>query len=162
MPYQGKAGVSADDGNGARLATQHLLDLGHQRIAYLHGYEDHPLMHSRLAGYREALLAEGITPQRSWARRLRGRYDTGARFSSEGRKNMKLWLRDGWREAGFTALLCHNDEVALGAIAALSEAGIRVPQDVSVVGFDGIFGDGSARCARARNPTRAGDGLRFH
>jgi len=49
---------------------------------------------------------------------------------------MKSWLAEGWAEAGFTAFLAHNDDTAIGAMEALSEAGYSVPGDVSVIGFD--------------------------
>jgi len=55
---------------------------------------------------------------------------------------MSAWLRDesanGWQKINCTALLCHNDETTMGALQALREAGLRVPDDVSVVGFDGL------------------------
>ena len=136
-PIRGVASVFADDEGGAHDATEFLLGLGHQKIAFLHGYDDHAVVHNRLSGYRSALREAGIAPDPRWMRCLRGSYDLGQRFTTEARKNMLLWLRDDWRELGCTALLCHNDEAAAGAIAALQEAEIRVPDEVSVVGFDG-------------------------
>jgi LacI family transcriptional regulator len=136
-PIPNVASVFADDENGAFTATNYLLQQGHRRISFLHGYEDHTTAISRIAGYRRALRESGITPRKTWMRRLRGHYLSGQQFTSEARKNTLLWLRDGWEKTGCTALLCHNDEAAMGAIAALDERGIRVPQDISVVGFDG-------------------------
>ena len=54
-----------------------------------------------------------------------------------GRVAMSRWLEDGWRESGCTALFAQNDDTAWGAIEALRAAGFRVPDDVSVIGFDG-------------------------
>lgn len=136
-PIPGLASVYADDEGGARQAVEHLVQQGHRRIGYLHTYADHATVQNRLKGYYNALSSSGIEPQESWTRCLRGHYGAGKRFTTEARKNMLLWLRDDWKKLGCTALLCHNDEAAVGVIAALSEAGIRVPEDVSIVGFDG-------------------------
>lgn len=132
----GVASVTADDCDGVRLATEHLISLGHRRIAYLHGYEN-AIASERMLGYREALAAAGIEVRPEWCRPLRGHYVVGTRFSSYARKNMLIWLREDWHRLGCTALLCHNDEAASGAIAAFRESGLAVPGDVSVVGFDG-------------------------
>jgi DNA-binding LacI/PurR family transcriptional regulator len=135
-PVPGLASAYADDEGGARQATELLIELGHRRIGYLHAYADHAVVQQRLQGYRAALSAAGIQPQQKWARCMRGRYHAGQRFTTEARKNMLLWLRDGWQKLGCTALLCHNDEAATGVIDALHEAGIKVPEDVSIIGFD--------------------------
>ena len=51
---------------------------------------------------------------------------------------MQTWLANNWQQAGCTALLAHNDYVAIGVMDALREAGLRVPDDIAVVGFDGL------------------------
>jgi GntR family transcriptional regulator of arabinose operon len=135
--FEGIAAVCADDFAGLRAAARHLLKLGHQRICYLHSYSDHSVVTQRIAGYRAALREAGIEARAEWLRPLHGRYELGAEFTSEACKNMSQWLRDGWRDLGCTAILCHNDEAALGVMQALQENGLRVPEDVSVVGFDG-------------------------
>ena len=61
----------------------------------------------------------------------------GDQIVTAAREAMQQWIDDSWKETGCTALLCHNDETALGAIQALQAAAINVPHDVSVVGFDG-------------------------
>lgn len=127
--------VVADDYAGAREATQHLLDLGHHRIAYLYNAADQNLSPRRSAGYRDALRAAGVEFNRDWVRKMPGEPVVG--FTAIGRDNMRRWLQEDWRSLGCTALLAHNDEVAMGAIEALNEEGLRVPEDVSVVGFDG-------------------------
>ena len=131
------ASVGADDYNGMQIAVAHLLSLGHRKIAYLHGDPDSQIAGNRLAAYQTALKAAHIRPNAVWTRLLHGKYDGGARVSYLARKEIMRWLKDDWSTLGCTALLCHNDEAAVGAIQAFSENGIRVPQDVSVMGFDG-------------------------
>lgn len=131
------ASAYADERGGTRAATEHLLALGHRRIAFLHG-NDNTVTPLRRAGYEEALRAQGIAPQKQWKRALQGKNDVGEEFIRAGYAAMQAWLRKGWKQSGCTALLAYNDETALGAMQALAEAGFRVPRDVSVVGFDGI------------------------
>lgn len=134
------ASIVADEYSGMKQATEHLLALGHRRIAYLHGRNttNVPL---RVRGYRDALCEAGIVPQKNWLHRLTGKNDFGPEFTAEGHRRMAGWLNNngpsGWHHLGCTALLCHNDETALGALQALGEAGLKVPDDVSVIGFDG-------------------------
>jgi len=134
---EGMASVVADDHAGTRAATEHLIKLGHRRIAYLHAYEGQALVQDRLAGYHDALQSAGISASPKWARHLHGVYDVGDQFMSVARRSMLRWQRSGWQKLGCTALLCHNDEVALGAIQALTETGVSVTADMSVMGFDG-------------------------
>lgn len=136
-PVDGLCSVMADDEEAGYLATRHLIELGHRRIAFLHGYPNNRTAIDRLAGYRRALAEEGIVPSEPWMRCLHGKYFWGKRFTIEANRNMQKWLREDWNELGCTALICHNDEASLGAIQAFAEFGLRVPHDVSVIGFDG-------------------------
>jgi DNA-binding LacI/PurR family transcriptional regulator len=138
-PLPGMAGVSADDYSGGRLATEHLLELGHRRIAYLHS-NDQVLVPQRQAGYEDALKAAGITPEKRWTRQLSRAYDFdyGPDFVQVGRESVRHWLSEDWRKTGCTALLAHNDETAIGAMEAFHAAGLNVPRDVSIIGFDGV------------------------
>lgn len=129
-PNEG-AVVMADDGDGVRQAIEHLLSLGHRHIGYL-VYEDAGRGAVRVAAYRDALREAGIEPQPMWQRVL---WDWGA-MDVRGRLSMGEWLKEGFRDTGITALLVQNDRAAIGAMQTLHEAGIRVPQDISVVGFD--------------------------
>ena len=118
--------------------TEHLTGQGHRRIAYLAAGTDFEGS-NRLRGYRAALHAAGIEPQRSWVRSFEvGPFDAGLGFTGYGERETARWLREDWRKQRFTALLCHNDELAAGALRSLHRAGLKVPGDVAVAGFDGL------------------------
>jgi DNA-binding LacI/PurR family transcriptional regulator len=136
-PIENLASVVADDYDGARQATEHLLRLGHRKIGFLHFQPKQPVLQQRLAGYRAALKAADVTPRKSWRREIAGPFLHGEQIVATGRAAMQRWIEDGWKRTGCSALLCHNDEVALGAVQALAADGIEVPQAVSIVGFDG-------------------------
>ncbi len=125
--------VVADDADGIRQAVAHLLGLGHRKIGYLiHNEDDVPVSLLRLQSYRAALGTAGITADPHWVRHL----ILDADFIRRGRLSMAAWLADGWSRSGCTALLVQNDRAAIGAMEALTSHGLRVPDDVSVVGFD--------------------------
>lgn len=132
QPADGVSSVAADVGGGAQQAIEYLLDLGHERIAYLHNINYRSQL--RLNGYRQALQSANIQPRPDWIRRFKG---PETHFYYVGRETMREWLHQGWRDLGCTAIMAQNDAVAAGAIEALTEAGLRVPHDVSIVGFDG-------------------------
>ena len=114
---------------GGRLAVRHLLALGHERIGYLAPKNDFPYLAERLAGYREALKEKDIRPEES----LICRIEESARFVC-GYKGAKYLLAQK-----VTAIFCCDDHVARGAYRAIQENGLRIPQDISVVGFDDAF-----------------------
>jgi LacI family transcriptional regulator len=120
--------LHVDDRNGAMLAMGHLLTLGHRRIAFIAGAESHPDANERLAGYKSALAAAGIG------------FDPAlvavGDFEEEGGVQAGFRLLDSG--VRFTALFCVNDQSAYGACLALYRRGLRVPEDVSVVGFDDL------------------------
>lgn len=133
------ASVSADEAGGASAAVEHLLRLGHTRIGCLFNGLDvqRPSQTTaRFAGYLAGLHAAGIQPAPGWI------YDPGtsenpdAGYRHWGYNSMRRWLKAGWRRAQCTALLAQNDLAAIGAMEALLENGIKVPRDVSVIGFD--------------------------
>jgi DNA-binding LacI/PurR family transcriptional regulator len=127
--------IVADDFNGGKLATRHLIELGHRRIACLLSSDYDSISRRRLAGYQEAMHEAGISVGDGFVQFLNAPREVG--YREGGEQFMEKWLRQGWSETGCTALVAHNDEVALGAIRALSAHGLRVPDDVSVIGFDG-------------------------
>ncbi|MER7458442.1 LacI family DNA-binding transcriptional regulator [Micromonospora sp. NPDC126480] len=122
--------VRIDDVAAARTATRHLLDLGHRRIAHISGDPDDELAFTthldRRRGYREALRAAGVRPDPSLDIESRFDVDGGSRATEE-------LLRRGDPP---TAIFAACDEMAMGALTALRDAGLRVPDDVSVVGID--------------------------
>lgn len=138
--------VITDDKQATRVLVEHLLSLGHRRIAfltsalvqYLTGDIFKDASKERVRGYYETMRAAGIEPEPNWVRALRDPREEMQRFDVLGRDAMAQWLREDWHNLKCTAIMAHNDEVATGVIDTLHEAGIRVPQDISVVGFDGL------------------------
>lgn len=134
-----------DDSSGARMLAQHLVDLGHRRIACLMEISP-PLRRNRLnspVGLRieawENVLSEnGIARNPKWKRNLFAPLDPLPNYRRSAYHVMKRWLQEDWHELGCTAVMAQNDMAAIGAIEALQEAGLRVPEDVSVTGFDGV------------------------
>jgi LacI family transcriptional regulator len=119
--------VQVDNRLGARMATEHLLGLGHRHIAHVAGAPELKISEERVQGYRDALSAAGIEPDRALRR-------VGS-FTEEGGYEAMLALLDG---PVFTAVFAANDLSALGVINAIVGSGLRVPQDMSVVGFDDL------------------------
>jgi len=128
LKAKGLVSMQVDDRNGALIAMRHLLELGHRRIAFVAGFENHPDANERLAGYRSALEAAGI----SYDPRLVVAGD----FHEEGGMQAVYQLMDS--NIPFTAMFCINDETAYGACLALFRKGMRVPDDISVIGFDDL------------------------
>jgi len=143
--------VVPQDEEAMREMTEHLLHLGHRRIAIVSA-GDTGYSVPRLQGYRDAMLQAGITPRPEWRRYVKpvpGEHG----FFEYGRHMMREWLAQDWADLSCTAIMAYNDDAACGVIAALREAGLRVPQDVSVTGFDGILTPGEPlRLTTARVP----------
>jgi DNA-binding LacI/PurR family transcriptional regulator len=128
--------VLPDNAGGTLAATEYLLKLGHTRIGCLM-FSDQVLSQQKIAGYEKALRQAGIAPHPSWQCSLTEPGEAHFDFMYYGEKRMAWWLQNGWIENGLTAILCENDQTAIGVIAALRKAGLDVPRDVSVIGFDG-------------------------
>ncbi|MGW4500691.1 LacI family DNA-binding transcriptional regulator [Micromonospora sp. NPDC004336] len=122
--------VRIDDVEAARTATRHLLDLGHRRIAHISGDPDDELAFTthldRRRGWRDALRDAGLDPDPALDVESRFTIDGGTRAAEE-------LLRRGEPP---TAIFAACDEMAMGAMTVLRDAGLRVPQDVSVIGVD--------------------------
>ncbi|MDB1086803.1 LacI family DNA-binding transcriptional regulator [Streptomyces sp. ACA25] len=125
----GRCTLTFDNRGGARRLTEHLLSLGHRTVGYLAGPAARTTTRHRLEGHRAALAAAGLGADRE---RLTVH---GAFTRSSGYEGAQELLR---REPGLTAVLAANDTVALGATAALREQGLRIPEDISVTGFDDL------------------------
>jgi LacI family transcriptional regulator len=119
--------VLTDDEQVGQLATSHLLDLGRRAIAHIGGPA---IVHAkrRERGWREALRARGVKPSEDWIVR-------GGFMESEGYRAMKRLLTV---RPKIDAVFAANDPSAIGAMKAIWEAGLRVPEDVAVVGVGDI------------------------
>jgi LacI family repressor for deo operon, udp, cdd, tsx, nupC, and nupG len=138
--------IDADNREASRRMTEYLSGLGHERIGYVCGPPNNVLEKARFAGYRDGLERTGkrFDPAFVWP----GDYklETGARIAG------KIAASD----ARPTAVFCSNDEMAIGLIRGLAAAGIRVPDDISVAGFDDIefAGMASPPLTTIRQPRR--------
>lgn len=123
-PRAGLDTVGVDQYAGARRAVQHLIELGHRDIVHLAGPSDSVDASERERGWRDALADAGLA----------------ARIRQEGDWSPSSGYRFGRALAGkgHTAIFVANDQMALGVIHALTTRGLRVPEDVSIVGFDDI------------------------
>jgi DNA-binding LacI/PurR family transcriptional regulator len=117
--------VCIDQFEGARLATRHLLDLGHETVWHVSGPPDWLETEGRLAGWRTTLEAAGrpVPPPLPGDWSPRTGYEAGRRLAAMDE---------------VTAVFAANDQMALGVLRALSEEGVKVPDRMSVVGFDDI------------------------
>jgi DNA-binding LacI/PurR family transcriptional regulator len=126
--------VSLDDTAGTELGVRHLVELGHRRIAYLSsGLVEPEADRARLEGYRRALLAAAIEPDGALA--LRSEHPAYLRTDPEIRTEIELLLRGPDAPTAFSV---SNDLVAIDLIETLEELGRRIPEDISVVGFDDV------------------------
>lgn len=127
--------VVADDFEGARMMTRHLLEQGHRRIACLLSSDSDSISRQRLAGYRAAHAEAKVPVHAKLERYLRK--SAMQNYREAGKEAMSAWLANDWSDLGCSAMLAHNDETAIGVMKVLTDAGIRIPQDVSITGFDG-------------------------
>jgi len=114
---------------GAFMATQHLLELGHRRIACIAGPAGLSSARQRVQGYQRAMREAGLRPN---ARLMRD-----GDFTAAGGHAAMDWLLDSVA-AHPTAVFASNDLMAIGAVCAAASHGLRIPQDLSVIGFDDI------------------------
>jgi DNA-binding LacI/PurR family transcriptional regulator len=120
--------ITSDNEGGSRLAVEHLVGLGHRRLAYIRGHEGFTADIPRVEGFRRACAAAGIASGDITEVRGDGQFEGGEIAMGE--------LLASGCEA--TAIVCHNDVTAIGAMRAIRTSGRRVPQHFSVVGCDDI------------------------
>jgi DNA-binding LacI/PurR family transcriptional regulator len=121
--------VDVDNKLAARKATQYLIDLGHTRIACIaNAPPSFSSAHDRVLGFKEALHASGIKLEKGMIQYAD--FDPQSGFDC-----MKSLLSSGKK---FSAVFVASDNVAIGAKSALREAGLRIPKDISIMGFDDI------------------------
>jgi LacI family transcriptional regulator len=118
--------VGPGDRYGARIATQHLVDLGHRRIGFINGTEDWIEAQNRLSGYQDVLLSHGLPVDKALIRQGDWGVDSGYQAA---RELLALAERP-------TAIFAANDIMALGAIYAIQDAGLRIPGDIALIGYD--------------------------
>ncbi len=121
--------VAPDNVLGARMATEHLLDLGHRRVAFLGGVPDMVVRRDREEGYRRAIAASGLVVDE--------RLIVNAPVSRRGGGDALSCVLAGLAEPA-TAALCYNDVVAFGVLAALGGKGLSPGRDFAVIGFDDV------------------------
>ncbi|MET9429420.1 MULTISPECIES: LacI family DNA-binding transcriptional regulator [unclassified Streptomyces] len=124
------AALTFDNRGGGRRLTEHLLALGHRRIGYVAGPAERTTTRHRLEGHREAMAAAGLAGPDLERLTVHGSYDRRSGYDA----TLELLRRD----PDLTAVVAANDTVALGACAALRDRGLRIPDDVSVAGFDDL------------------------
>lgn len=120
--------VSVDNRLGARLATQHLIDQGHRRIGLIKGPLDWWEARERVQGWYETMQANGLTVDDMLIRR-------GDWSSAVGERCMRELLQS---QTDIDAVFISNDSMAIGALKAAREFGLKVPDDLAIVGFDDI------------------------
>ncbi len=118
--------VRCDDRGGGLQATRYLLGLGHTRIALIAGPDSEQCTHDRLSGYQLALAGAGLPSDTALQ-------DSGDWSATSGYEATCRLLAVGHP---FSAIFAQNDRMAVGAIQALREHGLRIPQNISVIGFD--------------------------
>ena len=120
------ASVTLDDEDAGNIATGHLIELGHRRIAHITGPLAEDSSQNRWKGYQAALRSSDITEDH-------GLFFEGDWSATSGFKAVQHYLRNGVK---FSAIFAQNDRMAVGAIRALRDVGKLIPQDVSVIGVD--------------------------
>ena len=124
-----KGRVIVDNENGSFTGVNYLIQRGYRNILYIAGAFITQTAKDRLSGYKKALVENNIEYDETLVK-------SGSYRSEWGYQAMEQFLREGIH---FDAVFCGNDLIAFGAVKKLREAGIRVPEDVGVVGFDDIY-----------------------
>jgi DNA-binding LacI/PurR family transcriptional regulator len=119
--------VIIDNEMGSRIATRHLIERNHEKIAYLQGPPGWRASKLRYQGWQKELKAARLEQGPV----LQGDWSAGSGYEATKKMVAKSWGK-------FTAVIVANDQMALGAIRAFQESGIRIPEDISIVGFDDI------------------------
>ena len=129
LPIPGAVNIESDEENGAYELVHQLIARGHRRILHLTGKRGLLGAERRIRGYKRALLEAHIPFERSLL--------VDSDFSmNEGRKAMRRWLRQSVGQPLPHAVFCGNDASAIGALEALAEVGLKVPEELSLAGFD--------------------------
>jgi LacI family transcriptional regulator len=120
--------VTTDNVKGAQTAVQHLLDLGHRKIAIINGHDEASVSRERLEGYKQALKTQGID--------YRPELVFNGNFSEEG--GYEAMYQILMQHPDVTAVFSASDLMVLGALKAIERSGRKVPESLSIVGYDDI------------------------
>lgn len=120
--------VVVDNESGAFEATEYLISLGHQKIAFLEGHEAAWDSRARFMGFLKALTANSIEFNPLLVEK--------GNFTREGGYKATKKLLEKGEE--FTAIFASNDQMAIGAVRAIKEKGLKIPDNISIIGFDNI------------------------
>lgn len=129
VDIEGVVNLESDEEKGAYDMVRFLVDRGHRRIMHLAGPRGLLGAERRISGYRRALADAGVEWDESLLKSM-------PYSDVEARAVMEKWLQDNSLDSLPHAIFCANDQMALGCVEALSSAGVKVPDDVSVCGFD--------------------------
>lgn len=127
--FDGHPSIISDNLNGIHMLVDRAVDLGHRRIAYIHGQRNSLVTENRIKGFYRAMQYHGLEVPEGYVRQ--GRYDDGESIRGHIRALMALEPRP-------TCILLPDDAAYFGALEALREQGLRVPEDVSLAGYDGV------------------------
>lgn len=120
--------VACDHFQAGYEATKYLINLGHKKIAIIRGPDDEPDAVQRFRGYKDALKDHAIPFMSSYV--LKGNFTEDTGF-----KGIEKFIHLNERP---TAVFCSNDDIAIGALMKIKEVGMKCPDDISIIGFDGI------------------------
>jgi LacI family transcriptional regulator len=126
LPKSGMHRIYTDEAEGAALATQYLIDLGHKDIGFIGGLDYTSTTIVKVKAIKKKLKEHGLDLRNEWIH--------SGEFSVQGGRDLMNKILDQERRP--TAVLCVNDFTAIGAIKASIEHGLRIPEDISIVGFD--------------------------
>lgn len=118
--------VGTDNFEGIDLAVSHLIQLGHKRIAFLNGSKNSLVSEQRYQAFVQSMISNGLTPDENLI-------EYGYYVPDCAKYHVPTFVKNG-----ATAILCASDLIASGVITELSKKGIRVPEDISVIGFDDL------------------------
>lgn len=127
---RGHSTVVTDNRAGARMAMEHLLDLGHRSVAFIAGDIEHPSIAERFGGFQDVLHEHNIIPDEQLIV-----VDQPTLWGSDGAEAIDKILQRGKLP---TAVFAANDSMAIGCVKLLRERGLKIPADVAVVGFDDL------------------------
>jgi len=130
--YEGIGFIDSDSYTGSRDAAQHLIELGHKNIAYLQYNNPKLSQIQRMRGYQNALKGAGIEPNSKYTVSL----EPGSSGKSPDKRGYDAMMNLLEESPEITAVMTSDDAVAHGAICAIYEKGLRIPGDISVIGFD--------------------------